>query len=45
MKTLIEYTHCLKGGGILIISGIRRTDGGLVVVDIRYYPAITAEAA
>lgn len=45
MKKLIEYEICLKGGGIIIVSGIRRIDGGLVVVDIRFYPAISAEAA
>lgn len=45
MKKLITYEHCLPGGGRLVITGIRRRDGGLVVVTIEYIPAITAEAA
>lgn len=45
MRKLVEYTHCLKGGGMIVVSGIRRTDGGLIVVDVRYYPAISQEAA
>lgn len=45
MKRLTEYTHCLPGGGMLVIRGIPRLDGGLIVLTIEYYPAISAEAA
>lgn len=45
MKKLVEYTHCLPGGGMLLITGIRKFDGGLIVLEIRHIPAVVPLAA
>jgi hypothetical protein len=35
---LIEWTRVLKSGAMLIISGTRTKDGGLLVHEVRYQP-------
>lgn len=45
MRKLIEYDHCLAGGGILRMTCIKRFDGGLLVLGIQYIPAVVPLAA
>lgn len=45
MKKLIAYEYCLAGGARIIIYGIPRADGGIIVIELEYIAPVVPLAA